>query len=147
MGLISDYKYNFSAPYYAKSQHCLHAFYVHIGNFQPIVDFDHFIKFYPSSLFSRDRALVLTWDIETYDSHGLEQIRLVDVETAQINIARYHMRKSDQSLKGICSMLEIFAPDIQLGFNDSGYDWPFIVEKATKLRFSTGWSTNVSKSA
>ncbi|RIB20196.1 hypothetical protein C2G38_2035463 [Gigaspora rosea] len=23
--------------------------------------------------------------------------------------------------------------DIQLGFNDSGYDWPFIVEKATKL--------------
>ncbi|POG60584.1 ribonuclease H-like domain-containing protein [Rhizophagus irregularis DAOM 181602=DAOM 197198] len=44
------------------------------------------------------------------------------------------MRESDQSLKGICSMLEIFAPDIQLGFNDSGYDWPFIVEKATKLK-------------
>ena len=26
-----------------------------------------------------------------------------------------------------------FALDIELGFNDSGYDWPFIVEKATKL--------------
>src|SRR2546423_14400671 len=31
-GLVSDYRYNFSAPYYAKSQHCPHAFYVHIDN-------------------------------------------------------------------------------------------------------------------
>ncbi|GES95226.1 DNA polymerase family B-domain-containing protein [Rhizophagus clarus] len=90
-GLISNYRYNFSAPYYAKSQHCPHAFYVQIDNFRPIEDFEPFYKIYPSSLFTRDQALAfaLYW--------------------------------------------KSFAPDIQLGFNDSGYDWPFIVEKATKL--------------
>ncbi|GBB97285.1 hypothetical protein RclHR1_29590002 [Rhizophagus clarus] len=66
-GLISNYRYNFSAPYYAKSQHCPHAFYVQIDNFRPIEDFEPFYKIYPSSLFTRDQALVLTWDIETYD--------------------------------------------------------------------------------
>jgi hypothetical protein len=33
--LISDYRYNFSAPYYAKSHHCPHAFYVYIDTFVP----------------------------------------------------------------------------------------------------------------
>ncbi|PKK56722.1 ribonuclease H-like protein [Rhizophagus irregularis] len=36
-------------------------------------------------------------------------------------------------LKAFALCWKSFAPDIQLGFNDSGYDWPFIVEKATKL--------------
>ncbi|PKC54167.1 DNA/RNA polymerase, partial [Rhizophagus irregularis] len=163
-GLISDYKYNFSAPYYAKSQHCPHAFYVHIGNFQPIVDFEPLYKIYPSSLFSRDRALVLTWDIETYDSRGLgnfpqaendtaqvfmicitvhwkddpkplEQIRLVDVETApDPRYTTIICGNQTNLLKVFALCWKSFAPDIQLGFNDSGYDWPFIVEKATKLK-------------
>ena len=30
-------------------------------------------------------------------------------------------------------MLETLSPDIQIGFNDSQYDWKFIVEKANKL--------------
>ena len=59
-GLISDYRYNFSAPYYAKSQHCPHAFYVHIDSFCPIENFEPLYKIYPSSLFTHDRALVLT---------------------------------------------------------------------------------------
>ncbi|CAB5202215.1 unnamed protein product [Rhizophagus irregularis] len=163
-GLISDYKYNFSAPYYAKSQHCPHAFYVHIGNFQPIVDFGPLYKIYPSSLFSRDRALVLTWDIETYDSRGLgnvpqaendtaqvfmicmivhwkddpkplEQIRLVDLETApDPRCTTIICGNQTNLLKAFALCWKSFAPDIQLGFNDSGYDWPFIVEKATKLK-------------
>src|SRR5205814_9059587 len=37
-------------------------------------------------------------------------------------------------LKAFALCWKSFAPDIQLGFNDSGYDWPFIVEKATKLK-------------
>ncbi|GES95250.1 DNA polymerase family B-domain-containing protein [Rhizophagus clarus] len=163
-GLISDYKYNFSAPYYAKSQHCPHAFYVHIGNFQPIVDFEPLYKIYPSSLFSRDQALVLTWDIKTYDSRGLgnfpqaendtaqvfmicmtvhwkddpkplEQIRLVDVETAPDPCCTTIICGNQTNLlKAFALCWKSFAPNIQLGFNDSGYDWPFIVEKATKLK-------------
>ncbi|CAI2196113.1 19895_t:CDS:1, partial [Funneliformis geosporum] len=163
-GLISDYRYNFSAPYYAKSHHCPHAFYVHIDNFRTIDNFEPLYKIYPSSLFTHDRALVLTWDIETHDSRRLgnkvpeaknetaqvfticmtlhwkddpiplERICLVDVETKldprwitiicenQINL-----------LKAFALCWKSFASDIQLGFNDSSYDWPFIVEKATKL--------------
>ncbi|RGB24635.1 ribonuclease H-like domain-containing protein [Rhizophagus diaphanus] len=37
-------------------------------------------------------------------------------------------------LKAFALYWKSFAPDIQFGFNDSGYDWPFIVEKATKLK-------------
>ncbi|PKK56723.1 hypothetical protein RhiirC2_799415 [Rhizophagus irregularis] len=59
-GLVSDYRYNFSAPYCAKSQHYPHAFYVHIDNFRPIDNFEPLYKIYPSSLFVHDRALVLT---------------------------------------------------------------------------------------
>ncbi|GBB94971.1 hypothetical protein RclHR1_24540001 [Rhizophagus clarus] len=36
-------------------------------------------------------------------------------------------------LKAFALCWKSFASDIQLSFNDSGYDWPFIVEKATKL--------------
>uniref|UniRef100_U9UW03 DNA-directed DNA polymerase family B exonuclease domain-containing protein n=1 Tax=Rhizophagus irregularis (strain DAOM 181602 / DAOM 197198 / MUCL 43194) TaxID=747089 RepID=U9UW03_RHIID len=161
--LISDYRYNFSAPYYVKSQHCPHAFYVHIENFRPIDNFEPFYKIYPSSLFTHDRALVLTWDIETYDLCGsgnfpeakndtsqvfaicmtlhwkddpipLERICLVDVETEPdprwITII---CGNQTNIIKAFALCWKSFAPDIELGFNDSGYDWPFIVEKATKL--------------
>ena len=36
------------------------------------------------------------------------------------------------------NLLKAFAPDIQLGFNDSDYDWPFIIEKVEKLGV-LGW--------
>ncbi|RGB22625.1 hypothetical protein C1646_775801 [Rhizophagus diaphanus] len=116
-GLISDYRYNFSAPYYAKSQHCPHAFYVHIENFRPIDNFEPFYKIYPSSLFTHDRALVLTWDIKTYNSRGSGNFPEVKNDTSQ----------------AFALCWKSFTSDIELGFNDSGYDWPFIVEKATKL--------------
>ena len=35
--------------------------------------------------------------------------------------------------KSMSSFWKHLAPDIQIGFNDSQYDWPFIVEKAKKL--------------
>ncbi|CAI2182168.1 9619_t:CDS:1, partial [Funneliformis geosporum] len=162
-GLIRDYKYNLRAPYYARSHLCPHAFYVHIGNFQPVVDFEPLYKIYPSSLFSHDRALVLTWDIETYDSRGLGHFPQAENDTAQVFMIcmSIHWKDDPKPLEQICLVdVEItpdprwitiicgnqvnllkafalcwksFAPDIQLGFNDSGYDWPFIVEKATKL--------------
>ncbi|GES80527.1 ribonuclease H-like domain-containing protein [Rhizophagus clarus] len=136
-GLISNYRYNFSAPYYTKSQHCPHAFYVQIDNFRPIEDFELLCEIYPSSLFTCDRALVLTWDIETYDSYDLkplEQIYLVDVETAlDLDWITIICGNQANVLKAFALCWKSFASDIQLGFNDSGYDWPFIVEKATKL--------------
>ena len=84
-GLISDYRYNFSAPYYAKSHHCPHAFYVHIDSFRPIDNFEPLYKIYPSSLFTHDRALVLTWDIETHNSRRLgNKAPEAKNETAQV---------------------------------------------------------------
>ncbi|CAI2191290.1 10622_t:CDS:1, partial [Funneliformis geosporum] len=82
-GLVSDYRYNFSASYYAKSQHCPHAFYVHIDNFRLIDNFELLFKIYPSSFFAHDRALILTWDIETYDSRGLGNFPEAKNDTSQ----------------------------------------------------------------
>ena len=67
-------------------------------------------------------------------SRSLKQICLVDVKTApdpcwttiicgnQVNL-----------LKAFALYWKLLAPDIQIGFNDSQYDWRFIVEKARKL--------------
>ena len=69
-GSISNYKYNYNVPYYARSHHYPHAFYVYIDNFHPIENFEPLYKIYPSFLFIHDRTLVLIWDIEIYDSCG-----------------------------------------------------------------------------
>ncbi|CAB4468846.1 unnamed protein product [Rhizophagus irregularis] len=141
MGLISDYKYNFSAPYYAKSQHCLHAFYVHIGNFQPIVDFEPLYKIYPSSLFSRDRALVLTWDIETYDSRGLGNFPQAENDTAQVFMIcmMVHWKDDPKPLEQIRLVDVETAPDphctIIICGNQTNLLKAFaLLEKATKLK-------------
>jgi DNA polymerase elongation subunit (family B) len=133
-----------------------------VGNYNSISD-DEYNNPLISSTLTKDRTLVLTWDIETYSSLGLgnfptaqsdesnvfmicmsvhwkddpnplKQICLVDVETApdprwttiicgnQVNL-----------LKAFALCWKLLAPDIQIGFNDSQYDWRFIVEKAKKL--------------
>ncbi|POG66680.1 hypothetical protein GLOIN_2v1482189 [Rhizophagus irregularis DAOM 181602=DAOM 197198] len=60
------------------------AFYVHIENFHPIDNFELFYKIYPSSLFTHDRALVLTWDIETYNSRGSGNFPEAKNDTSQV---------------------------------------------------------------
>src|SRR5689334_11177175 len=68
------------------------------------------------------------------DPNPLMQICLVDVE----------MKPDPRWITVICgnqtNLLKAFAlcwkyltPDIQIGFNDSQYDWPFVVEKAKNL--------------
>ncbi|CAI2185391.1 18495_t:CDS:2 [Funneliformis geosporum] len=47
------------------------------------------------------------------------------IETASDDTGTYYCK--------VAREYQILLSDIQLGFNDSGYDWPFIVEKATKL--------------
>ncbi|GBB95616.1 hypothetical protein RclHR1_25780002 [Rhizophagus clarus] len=137
-------------------------FQVSVGNYNSISD-DEYNNPLISSTLTKDRTLVLTWDIETYSSLGLgnfptaqsdesnvfmicmsvhwkddpnplKQICLVDVETApdprwttiicgnQVNL-----------LKAFALCWKLLALDIQIGFNDSQYDWRFIVEKAKKL--------------
>ena len=41
-------------------------------------------------------------------------------------------------LKAFALCWKNLVPDIQIGFNDSQYDWRFIVEKVKKLGISNG---------
>ncbi|GES94266.1 DNA polymerase family B-domain-containing protein [Rhizophagus clarus] len=110
----------------------------------------------------RDRTLILTWDIETQsrelgefaevhnkennvfmicmtlhwkdDPKPLKQICLVDLETApDLRWITVVCRNQPNLLKAFALCWGAFQPDIQLGFNDSDYDWPFIVKRASRL--------------
>jgi DNA polymerase elongation subunit (family B) len=119
-------------------------------------------------LLAKDRTLVLTWDIETHSDRGLgdlpnaandgdqafaicmtahwkddptplKTVCLVDVETAPDSRWTTVICGTPKNvLKAFALVWRGFAPDISTGFNDSNYDWPFVVEKARKLRI-LGW--------
>ncbi|RIB01728.1 hypothetical protein C2G38_2229850 [Gigaspora rosea] len=108
--------------------------------------------------------LVLTWDIETHSTRGLEhvpyarykednifmicmtihwkndpkplkQICLVDVECAQDpNWITIMCGNEKNLLKAFALCWRALAPDIELTFNGSKYDWPFVVERATQWK-------------
>ncbi|RIB05477.1 hypothetical protein C2G38_2219571 [Gigaspora rosea] len=44
-----------------------------------------------------------------------------------------HWKDDPKTLKQICLVDQAFASDIQAGFNDSNYDWCFIIERAYQL--------------
>ncbi|RHZ77989.1 hypothetical protein Glove_168g60 [Diversispora epigaea] len=102
---------------------------------------------------SHDRTLVLTCDIETYsarkigdlpnakndenrkdDPKPLKRICLVDVETkpdpSWITIV---CGNQTNILKAFALCWKNLTLDIQIGFNDLQYDWPFVIEKAKSL--------------
>ncbi|GES96814.1 ribonuclease H-like domain-containing protein [Rhizophagus clarus] len=153
--VLSNYLYEFTPD-------GTYLFRLSVDNYNPISEDDYNNPLFSSAL-TRDRTLILTWDIETYSSRKigevpnakydedkvfmicmivhwkddpelLKQICLVDVETApepgwitivcgfQIDL-----------LKAFALCWKLLAPDIHIGFNDSQYDWQFIVEKANKL--------------
>ena len=140
-----------------------------MNNYNPISDNEYNNPLF-SSVLSQDCTLVLTWNIEAYssqktgevpnakyeedvvfmigmtvhwkdDPEPLKQICLVDVETVPdprwITIV---CGNQTNILKAFALCWRHLAPDIELGFNDSQYDWRFIVEKANKLGFSNGCS-------
>ncbi|PKC59830.1 DNA/RNA polymerase [Rhizophagus irregularis] len=140
----------------------IYLFRVSVNNYNLISE-DEYNNPLISSALLRDRTLILTWDIETYssrktgevpnakydedkvfmicmtvhwkdDPEPLKQICLVDVETAPdpgwITIV---CGSQTNLLKAFALCWKLLAPDIQIGFNDSQYDWRFIVEKASKL--------------
>ncbi|CAI2169024.1 6214_t:CDS:2, partial [Funneliformis geosporum] len=68
------------------------------------------------------------------DPNPLKQFCLVDVETASDpNWITVICENQTNLLKTFALCKKLLSPDIQIGFNDSQYDWPFIVEKAKKL--------------
>ncbi|PKK60439.1 hypothetical protein RhiirC2_793302 [Rhizophagus irregularis] len=68
------------------------------------------------------------------DPNPLKQICLVDVETAlDPRWTTIVCGSQTNLLKAFALCWKLLAPDIQIGFNDSQYDWRFIVEKAKKL--------------
>jgi DNA polymerase elongation subunit (family B) len=135
---------------------------VSVNNYNPISEDDYNNPLFSSAL-SRDRTLIFTWDIETYSSRKtgempnakyeedvvfmigmtvhwkddpkpLKQICLVDVETApDLRLITIVCGNQTNLLKAFALCWRHLAPDIQIGFNDSQYDWRFIVEKANKL--------------
>lgn len=153
--MMSKYKYR-RHPYYT------YDFHVSVNHFRPVEDLKMISDRFPISALTRDHTLILTWDIETQsrelgefaeihneeaivfmicmtlhwkdDPRPLKQICLVDVETAPdprwITVV---CGKQSNLLKAFALCWKAFQPDIQLGFNDSDYDWPFIIERACRL--------------
>lgn len=122
-------------------------------------------------LLARDRTLVLTWDIETYSGRGigdvpsaehkedncfmiaitahwkddpapLVQICIVDVDVAGDPAWITVICKSPINvLRAFALCWRSLSPDIQSGFNDSNYDWPFVINKAKEFKI-LGWMFN-----
>ncbi|RIA80875.1 ribonuclease H-like domain-containing protein [Glomus cerebriforme] len=94
---------------------------------------------FPISALRRDHTVVFTWDIETQsqeldDPKPLKQICLVDIETEpDPRWTTIVCGNQENLLKAFALCWRAFAPDIQVGFNDSDYDWHFIMERAYHL--------------
>jgi DNA polymerase elongation subunit (family B) len=137
-------------------------FYTSKKNFQPVEDLTTISDRFPISALLRDRTLVLTWDIETQSQELGEFAEVLDLNHNVFMISMtLHWKDDPKPLKQIClvdvkvepdprwitivcgnqvNLLKAFAlcwrafqPDIQVGFNDSDYDWQFIMERAYHL--------------
>jgi DNA polymerase elongation subunit (family B) len=119
-------------------------------------------------LLAKDRTLVMTWDLESHSDRGMGdlpdaarsgdnafmvcltahwkddpsplcQVCLVDVETAPDRRWTTVVCGSPANvLRAFALCWRALAPDIVTGFNDSNYDWPFVVEKARQYKI-LGW--------
>lgn len=109
---------------------------------------------------AKDRTLVLTWDIETHSDRKVGEVpNAANPEDHVFMIcATAHWKDSTEPLAQICLVdkqtdpdkrwttvvcgsqenvikawflvIRALAPDTIMGFNDSEYDWPFVIEKA-----------------
>lgn len=153
---IDKYEHNYGPSKYSPA--CEHIFTVHKDNYKRITDPK--IRALPKII--KDRTLVMTWDIETYSARkvgevpsaehdedvvfmicmtvhwlhevdALYKICIVDKDTeSDTRWTTIICNTEVNILKAMAICWNHFRPDIYIGFNDSGYDWPFIVEKATK---------------
>ena len=110
---------------------------------------------------TRDRTLVMTFDIETYGGGGRlprghrpgdvvfmvcctahwrcepEPLAAVCITTCPVpedpRWATLHCHDQAGLIRAFGQTVRRWAPDIITGFNDMGYDWPFLMEKAGLL--------------
>ena len=122
-----------------------------------------------NAAFIKDKAIVMTWDIETYSERNMGDLPTAeyDEDNAFMICATFHWKDEIAPLYQICITnceaesddrwitiicndhskpkqfediikafaicFEMFRPDLICGFNDSDYDWPFIIEKAKRF--------------
>jgi len=180
-GLLKGYRYyrggahpeggsdDRSAP---DSPLCEHVFRLDVRQFAPLVDPMASKELQEQRLaakrgnpgLSRDKTLVMAWDIETYDSArtgdlpratnpktcvfmicaafhwkddpvALHRVCLVDVAAEPDGRWTTVVCGSEEGvLRGFAAVYRHFAPDIVAGFNDGDYDWPYVIEKARQYR-------------
>jgi DNA polymerase elongation subunit (family B) len=140
------------------SPSCVYIFNVTKENYIHVTDIN--IRNLPKVI--KDRTLVMAWDIETYsnrktgevpspeydsdivfmiclsvhwlhESNSLYKICIVDKESD--TDSRWDTIICDTEvniLKAMAICWNHFSPDIFIGYNDSCYDWPFVIEKSVK---------------
>jgi len=115
-----------------------------------------------------DRTLVMAWDIETHSGRNTGEVPLACYKEDVVFMLcmTFHWKDEPKPLAQIClttvdsggdsrwstvlcnnecDLIKAFAvcwrnfmPEIVAGFNDTGYDWPFVVEKARQYGV-LGW--------
>jgi DNA polymerase elongation subunit (family B) len=138
---------------------CEYTFTVTIDNYKPLQK----PKLLQHENILQDKTLVVAWDIETYSSNNTGELPVPenDEDNAFMLCLSVHWLHDYDALEKICivdkdteadprwitivcgnfiNVIKAFAicwnrykPDIFIGYNDSQYDWPFIVQKAIKF--------------
>ncbi|CAI2192150.1 8982_t:CDS:2 [Funneliformis geosporum] len=105
---------------------------ISVNNYNPTSENDYNNPLLFSALL-QDPTLVLTWDIETYSSLGLgnfftaQNVKIASDSHWTTIICGNQVNL----LKAFALYWKCLALDIQIGFNDSQYDWRFIGLKET----------------
>ncbi|RIA94647.1 hypothetical protein C1645_817698 [Glomus cerebriforme] len=121
---------------YEHIQKGTYLFQVSVNNYNPISEDDSLgLGKFPTAQSDESNVFMICMSVHWKDDpKPLKQICFVNVETtpdprwttiicgSQINL-----------LKAFALYWKLLAPDIQVGFNDSQYDWRFIMKKAKKL--------------
>jgi DNA polymerase elongation subunit (family B) len=114
-------------------------------------------------MYYKERSILMTWDIETYSDRPGGNVPMPEFDEDDIFMlcCTFHWKDSVEPLLQIClvdvatsgdtrwvtvecgnsanillafrHILMLIYPDYIAGFNDTGYDWPFVIEKAHKF--------------
>ena len=89
----------------------------------------------PNAKYEEDVVFMICMTVHWKDNPELlKQICLIDVKTvSDLRWITIVCGSQTNLLKAFVLCWKLLAPDIQIGFNDSQYDWKFIVKKANKL--------------
>ena len=161
--ILTNYDYNTGLN--SHSPLCEHIFKVNKENYISLLTNDQLRS---NPLVIKDKTLITTWDIETYSTRKTGEVPSAEhnEDNAFMLCMTMHWLHEDSAFEKICivdketesderwitivcnSFINVikamaicwnhYKPDIYIGYNDSGYDWPFIMDKAIKLNI-LGW--------